>query len=288
MKAKTLGPRSADHSTVDEKRGTGYDRSIPHCLRTAPTEPGFSVALGMESLSIIIPCLNEQALIGDLLTGLQPLRGRGVEIVLVDGGSTDATVAVARPLVDRLVNAPRGRAAQMSAGAGAARGEVLLFLHADSMLPSDADRVIARGLQASGRRWGRFDVSIRGRHPMLSVIARMMNLRSRLTGIATGDQGIFVTRELWVQCGGFSSIRLMEDVALSKRLKAHARPLCIGHRLVTSGRRWEQHGVWRTILLMWWLRLCYFCGADPERLATLYDHDRSARPRPGQSEPTAQ
>ncbi len=160
----------------------------------------------------------------------------------------------------------------MNAGAGAARGPVLLFLHADTRLPHDAERLITDGLSASGRVWGRFDVSIEGRHPLFPVISAMMNLRSRLTGIATGDQAIFVRRDAFAAIGGFPDIALMEDVEISRRLKRIGRPLCLRARVSTSGRRWEKRGVLRTILMMWRLRLAFFLGAAPEKLARTYGY----------------
>jgi rSAM/selenodomain-associated transferase 2 len=167
--------------------------------------------------------------------------------------------------------AERGRAAQMNAGRAVARGDVLLFLHADTRLPNRADALILDGLTDSGRAWGRFDVRF-NRRGVLSLIAFMMNLRSRLTGIATGDQALFVTRAAFDSAGGFPSIALMEDVALSVRLKRISRPLCIRARVTTSGRRWRQHGMLRTIFLMWRLRLAFFFGADPAHLARRYGY----------------
>jgi rSAM/selenodomain-associated transferase 2 len=190
----------------------------------------------------------------------------------VDGGSQDGTVELAAPLADRILVAARGRASQMNAGAAKARGDALLFLHADTRLPPDADRLIVERLAASGRAWGRFDVTIAGRHPLLVLVGVTMNLRSRLTGIATGDQAMFVTRAAFDHAGGFPNIPLMEDVALSSRLKRIGRPLCLKERVVTSGRRWERHGVMRTILLMWRLRLAYFFGAQPADLARWYGY----------------
>lgn len=222
------------------------------------------------SLSIIIPALNEAGHIAATLDSLQALRRRGVEVIVVDGGSADATVTLAQPAADHVINAERGRAWQMNAGAAAARGEILCFLHADTRLPENADGLIIDGLARTRRSWGRFDVDIEGRHPMLKVIAGMMNWRSRLTGIATGDQALFVTRSLFEAAGRFPEIPLMEDIALSRQLKIYGRPLCIAHRLTTSGRRWERHGLWRTILLMWRLRLAYSLGADPGKLAARY------------------
>jgi rSAM/selenodomain-associated transferase 2 len=223
-------------------------------------------------LSIIVPCLNEAGMIAETLEALQPLRARGAEVIVVDGGSGDDTVARARPWVDRVLPARRGRAFQMNAGAEAARGDVLLFLHADCVLPEAADQFILGGLSREKKSWGRFDVEIVGRHPMLRIVARLMNTRSRLTGIATGDQGIFVTRTLFEAAGRFPEIALMEDIAMSKRLKRFGAPLCVRHRIRASGRRWERHGVLRTITLMWRLRFAYWRGADPDTLALRYLH----------------
>lgn len=222
-------------------------------------------------LSIIVPCLNEADGIADALSALAPLRARGTEVIVVDGGSQDGTSARAAPRADLVITSQRGRSVQMNAGAARARGEILLFLHADTRLPESADALIVDGLTRSRRGWGRFDVTITGRHPLLRVVSRLMNLRSRLTGIATGDQAIFVTKSLFTAAGGYPEIALMEDVELSGRLKRFGPPLCLKHRLTTSGRRWEKHGVLRTILLMWRLRLAYRLGADPGKLAIRYD-----------------
>jgi len=227
------------------------------------------------SLSIIIPALNEAAHITATLDSLQPLRRRGAEIVVVDGGSSDNTAALAEAQADRVLTAEPGRARQMNAGAAAASGEILCFLHADTRLPENADGLMIDGLARSRRSWGRFDVRISGTHPLLQVVAWVMNRRSRLTGIATGDQAIFVTRSLFEAAGRFPEIALMEDIAFSKQLKVYGSPLCIAHPLTTSGRRWEQHGLWRTIALMWRLRLAYWLGADPDKLALRYAQKKS-------------
>ncbi|MBI3715836.1 MAG: TIGR04283 family arsenosugar biosynthesis glycosyltransferase [Betaproteobacteria bacterium] len=220
-------------------------------------------------LSIVIPAYNEAAGLPAALLPLQAMRARGVEIVLADGGSSDDTREVARPWVDRVITASKGRARQMNAGAATARGDTLLFLHADSLLPPDGDEWIAIAL-ANGKTWGRFDIRISGRHFFLPVIAWFINRRSRLTGIATGDQGLFATRDAWQQCGGFPDQPLMEDVEFCKRMKRVSPPARLPTILLTSGRRWEQRGVWRTIWLMWRLRLQYFLGADPASLHASY------------------
>jgi rSAM/selenodomain-associated transferase 2 len=225
----------------------------------------------MMKLSIIMPVLDEAAEIEAALVALAPLRARGVEVIVADGGSDDDTLALARPLADCVVTAARGRAEQMNAGATVAKSDVLLFLHADTRLPDDADCAILDGLTSSGRVWGRFDVRIDG-GGLLRVIAAMMNLRSRATGIATGDQAIFVTCAAFESAGGFPAIALMEDVALSARLKRVCRPLCLTARVTTSARRWRKDGVVRTIVMMWKLRLAYFFGSDPARLARRYGY----------------
>lgn len=224
-------------------------------------------------LSIIIPTLNEADGIADVLESLATLRERGAEVIVADGGSDDATIEIAAPLADRVIDAPRGRALQMNAGAAAASGDTLLFLHADTRLPDDADRLIASAL-AAGVAWGRFDVRIEGVHPMLAVIASMMNLRSRITGIATGDQAIFMRRRTFDAAGGFPEQPLMEDIAMSSALRRLSPPACLRERARTSGRRWEKNGVLRTIVLMWSLRLRYFLGADPAALALIYRRGR--------------
>jgi rSAM/selenodomain-associated transferase 2 len=216
-------------------------------------------------LSVVIPALNEAQGIRAALEALAPLRARGHEVIVADGGSSDGTAELARPLCDRVLHAARGRALQMNAGARVARGGVLLFLHADTRLPAAADELIARSLEQ--HLWGRFDVEIDGGDPLLRVVSCAMNLRSRLTGIATGDQAIFVRRAAFA---GFPEIALMEDVAFCKSMKRRGPPACRRETVLTSGRRWEARGVLRTMILMWRLRLMYALGADPENLARIY------------------
>jgi rSAM/selenodomain-associated transferase 2 len=223
------------------------------------------------TLSIIMPVLDEAAAIEMALRALSPYRARGIELIVVDGESHDGTPDLARPLADRVLTAAPGRALQMNAGAAVAHGDVLLFLHADTQLPADADRLVLDGLSRSRRVWGRFDIRIDG-GGLLRVVAMMMNTRSRLTGIATGDQAMFVTRAAFDAMGGFPPIALMEDLALSARLKRMGRPLALGARVTTSPRRWRMHGTLRTIFKMWRLRLGFFLGADPEKLARQYGY----------------
>jgi rSAM/selenodomain-associated transferase 2 len=225
---------------------------------------------GSRKLSIIIPCLNEEALIGRTLSSLQDLRRLGHEIIVVDGESRDQTCKCARGLADRIIVSGPGRARQMNSGARAAGGDILLFLHADSILPDHAVESITSGLERSGRGWGRFDVRLSGSDFLFRVIGFLMNVRSRWSGIATGDQGIFVQKKLFTDIGGFPEIELMEDIALSKALKRRSRPLCLSERIITSSRRWEQNAIVRTVLTMWFLRLAYALGADPRGLAERY------------------
>jgi rSAM/selenodomain-associated transferase 2 len=225
-------------------------------------------------LCIVVPVLDEAAGLVPRLQALQGFRQRGAQVVVVDGGSQDHTVALARPWADQVLSAPRGRASQMNAGAAACPADVLLFLHADTELPHDADALVHSALQGPAA-WGRFDVRINSPRPLLRLVGAMMNLRSRVSGIATGDQALFMRHELFVQVGGFPDQPLMEDIALSRTLKRRGRPACLRQRVSTSARRWEQHGVWRTIWLMWRLRAAYFLGADPQALALQYGY----RPR---------
>jgi rSAM/selenodomain-associated transferase 2 len=222
------------------------------------------------AISVIVPVLDEASGIAPMLHALAPLRARGHEVIVVDGGSADETRALAAPLADRLLEAPRGRARQMNAGAGAARGEVLMFVHADTFLPPWADQAVLAALGGSSRAWGRFDVRVDSRSPLLATVGYFMSLRSRLTGIATGDQAIFARRDAFERAGGFPDIALMEDVAFSARMKRLSRPVCLRERVLTSDRRWRRHGALATILLMWRLRLAYFFGADPQELARRY------------------
>ncbi|MFC3284923.1 TIGR04283 family arsenosugar biosynthesis glycosyltransferase [Litchfieldella rifensis] len=225
------------------------------------------------TLSVIIPTLDEAADIEAQLGGLQALRDHGIEIVVVDGGSQDDTFALAAPLASLVISSAAGRARQMNVGAQASRGNVLLFLHADTRLPDGAVDRIQQAL-ADGCQWGRFDVRLEGRHPMLKVIALAMNLRSRLTGIATGDQALFTTRQAFEAIGGFPEQPLMEDIEISKRLKRLSRPACVRPCVVSSARRWERHGLWSTMLQMWHLRYRYWRGIDSRQLAEEYRHAR--------------
>lgn len=221
-------------------------------------------------ISIIIPVRNEEENIGRLLHELQEYRDRGHELIVVDGGSEDETVVIARPLVDNLLVAPAGRACQMNLGASMAHGDVLWFLHADSRTPDHADELIKTALTNSASTWGRFDIRLSGSNLSFRIVESMMNLRSRLTGIATGDQAIFISHDLFDRVGGFPDQCLMEDVEISKKLKKFQSPVSLREKLVTSSRRWEQNGVVKTIILMWVLRAAYFFGVPVEKLCLRY------------------
>lgn len=226
-------------------------------------------------LSIIIPTLNESDAISEALESLQALRSQGHEVIVVDGGSCDNTVALSRGCSDRTINTAQGRALQMNAGAQVAQGGVLVFLHADTRLPPGAEDLIETAVVRQRRRWGFFKVKLSGAHAMLRLIAVLMNLRSGLTGIATGDQALFVCRDVFESIGGFPQIPLMEDIAITRRLKRRARPAAIREYVLTSSRYWEQHGILRSVLRMWTLRLAYFAGVDPSTLAKQYYRDRA-------------
>lgn len=231
-------------------------------------------------ISIIIPALNEATGIVATLMPLQPWRAQGHEVILVDGGSLDGTPELAEGLTDAVISTTRGRARQLNAGAAAARGDVLLFLHADTRL---SDRALATlRVALRGRVWGRFDVDLVGSDParparLLRLVAALMNLRSRLTGIATGDQAMFVSRTAFNAVGGFPDQPLMEDIELSRRLNKLGSPACCQAHVATSARRWEEHGVWRTIFLMWRLRFDYWRGVPAEVLAARYATTRRER-----------
>ena len=224
-------------------------------------------------VSVIIPVLNEEATVRVGLALLQPLRDAGHEVIVVDGGSEDNTEAEAAGLCDQWLVSARRRARQMNAGAARARGNLLVFLHADTRLPHDTLHHFERFMD-SGKAWGRFDVRLSGHQILFRVVGGMMNWRSRVSGICTGDQVQFVRREVFEDLGGFADIDLMEDIDLSRRLKSWSRPYCISSRVITDSRRWEIHGPWRTILFMWRLRWAYWRGVSAGELASQYHrHD---------------
>lgn len=221
-------------------------------------------------VSVVIPALNEAAGIGATLAGLQGWRKRGHEVILVDGGSADATVSAARPWVDQCLQSAPGRARQMNAGAREAAGDILLFLHADTQPPEEGDKAIVGALEQSANAWGCFTIRLSGSRKPLRWVEAGINRRTDFTGIVTGDQGLFLPRTLFEDAGKFEPLPLMEDVALSKRLRRRSRPVRLPAAVISSSRRWEEKGILRTVLLMWWLRFAYFCGADPDKLVRLY------------------
>jgi rSAM/selenodomain-associated transferase 2 len=220
-------------------------------------------------LSIVIPALDEAARIAGTLAALAPLRAQGVQVIVVDGGSRDGTLSRCEGAADALLTAPRGRGPQMNAGARAASGDALLFLHADTRLPPDALGLVSAAL--AHQPWGRFDVRIDGHSRWLPIVAALMNLRSRVTGIATGDQALFMRRDAFDAVGGYPDQALMEDIEICKRLREHhGAPACLRARVTTSGRRWDDRGAWRTIVLMWRLRWWYWRGVSADRIAAAY------------------
>jgi rSAM/selenodomain-associated transferase 2 len=223
-------------------------------------------------LSVIVPVWNEAVVISAFLQSLQPLRAEGHEVIVADGGSTDGTQDLARLGCDQLVSAELGRSAQMNAGAAVARGDMLLFLHADTQLPVDAVQQLQAFLRTPNV-WGRFDVCLSGSRPLFRVISWFMNKRSRLTGICTGDQAMFVRRDAFEALGGFALQPLMEDIELSRRLLDVSRPFCIASPVTTDSRRWQQQGASATILLMWRLRWRYWRGESAESLVQAYRSD---------------
>ena len=220
-------------------------------------------------ITIIIPVLNEESTIAGLLATLQPMRRQGHSVVVVDGGSSDRTLAACAGSVDAVRVTAAGRARQMNEGARAATGDILLFLHADTLLPGDAEARLAEFL-GSSQSWGRFDVRLSGMQKSYRLIEFMINVRSWLSGIATGDQAIFVRRRVFEQVGGFPTIPLMEDLELSSRLRSCSWPYRVDSPVVTSSRRWEEKGIWRTVVLMWRLRLEYWLGVPADLLVKRY------------------
>lgn len=221
------------------------------------------------TLSIIIPVLNEAENLSRVLQSLQVFRRSGHEVIVVDGGSLDNSLALAREAADLVLASEPGRALQMNRGAEKATGDVYLFLHADTILPDDALPLLS-ALDTSISCWGRFDIRLSSNKTVFRLIEWLMNTRSRLTSIATGDQALFVERRLFEEIKGFPAIALMEDIAISRALKKHSAPLCFSSKVISSSRRWENHGVAMTVLLMWKLRLYYFFGMSPDKLHRLY------------------
>jgi len=219
-------------------------------------------------ISIIIPVLNEEDSIKPLLQQLQKIRQQGHEVIVVDGGSTDKTVSLSELLADKVITSSAGRAIQMNKGASHSKNEILWFLHADTLIPEGAIKHIQHALK--NRLWGRFNIHLSGKNILFRIIGTMMNLRSCLSGIVTGDQGIFIDKLLFNQTGGFPNIPLMEDIAISKNLKKFSRPACVKEKLITSSRRWEKNGILSTVFLMWKLRFLFWLGVSANKIALQY------------------
>lgn len=227
-------------------------------------------AVTLPLISVIVPTLNEARTLAPTLNPLQSQRQRDIEIILVDGGSSDETIDIAAPLVDTLMECQPGRALQMNTGAACAKGDLLLFLHADTLLSAKALPALKSLLQEKSEFWGRFDVTADSDRWIYQLVTRMMNLRSCVTRVATGDQAMFIHRSLFLKSGGFPEIPLMEDIAISKKLRKIQRPLCLRSKAIISTRYWQRNGVTRSILRMWRLRLVYFLGVSPHRLVQQY------------------
>jgi rSAM/selenodomain-associated transferase 2 len=221
-------------------------------------------------LSIIVPVHNHARSIGQILAALKPFRDRNAEIIVVDGGSADNTVALARPLADQVIQSPPGLGRQMNEGAKVASGFIFLFLHPETQLPDDADTQVMYGRARDTAVWGRFDLRLTGRHMLLPLVARYLNWRSRVSGIATGEQAIFVQRETFFRVGGYSHIPVLEDVELSERLREISPPICVTSRVTVPGDRYDRDGVWTTLRRITAMRWRYRMGVKPERLAKRY------------------
>ena len=239
----------------------------------------------MATVSIIIPVLNEADNLPLLFDNINRLNPKPQQVILVDGGSTDNSIAIIQSFINKVMpdndrkidwqmtESKAGRALQMNTGAALATGEVLLFLHADTQLPMDAIESVSEAMKRA--EWGRFDVQIASRQPTLRLVSQMINWRSRLSGIATGDQAIFISQSLFEQIGNYPNQALMEDVELCKQLKGKqlkgmAKPACLKSEVITSARRWQQHGTWRTIILMWHLRFDYWRGVSADNVKARY------------------
>lgn len=225
-------------------------------------------------LSIIVPVYNERDNISCFSEQLSRYAQQVTEVIVVDGGSTDGTVEALEELLGNNSNimidsASQGRASQMNAGASLARARYLMFLHADTTLPTGVFDELETVFGHDGI-WGRFDVKLNNTRTAYRVISWFINKRSSLTGIATGDQAMFVKRSVFVQVGGFPNQLLMEDIALSKTLKSLAQPWCSKLKVITSARKWETCGVIRTVILMWRIRAAYYFGASPKSLHKRY------------------
>jgi len=216
------------------------------------------------SLSVIIPALNEVENIGETIESVG--GAVDVEVIVVDGGSSDGTREAARSRGARVISSARGRGAQMNGGARVARGEVLLFLHADTRLPPGFDRYARETLARAGVAAGAFRLHIMGDLTGLSFLEKTANLRSRFLQFPYGDQAIFLKRDLFGQMGGFPDIPIMEDFELVRRLHRRGRVVTVPVAVATSARRWERLGVVRATLINYAIVLLYYLGVSPSRL----------------------
>jgi len=220
-------------------------------------------------LSVIVPVINEEMNLSRIAGCLRSVIEQGHEVIIVDGGSTDNTLTIAYDITDTIIISKKGRALQMNNGASVASGNVVLFLHADTLLPENVAEIIS-DVYVGENFWGRFDVRLSNEKYVYRLIECMMNMRSSLTSIVTGDQAMFFEKNLFDRIGGFPEIALMEDVEISRQLKKISKPVRLKSKVVTSSRRWETNGVVATVLLMWKLRLYYFFGVSPEKLSQMY------------------
>jgi rSAM/selenodomain-associated transferase 2 len=225
----------------------------------------------LKKISVIIPALNEVEHIKQSLQSVQFLRGNGHEVIVVDGGSDDETCELASNMADQIITLSPGRAIQMNAGAKKATGDIFVFLHADTILPDSAEQQMLFSATDEPYFWGRFKVRLSGKHWLFRIIEFCMNLRTCLTGIVTGDHALFVSKQLFNKIGGFPEIELMEDIVISRKLKKIVNPVCLHGTVLTSSRRWEKHGIIKTVLHMWWLRFKFVLGVDPLTLTRQYD-----------------
>ena len=230
-----------------------------------------------DRISIVIPVLNEAAFLDTTLRVLQPLRERGHEVLVVDGGSRDSTMTIARKHADRVLMSGPGRALQMNTGADNSAHPILLFLHADTELPANADELIHAALSAQSSIWGHFDIRLTGRRKIFRVLERGINLRTAVSGVATGDQAIFVTKRFFERVGYYDGLPLLEDVALSKKLLRFGWPQRVKTPVLTSSRKWEKHGVVRTVFLWWRIRIAYFLGVHPDVIMQRYYPEQNSK-----------
>ncbi len=224
----------------------------------------------MQKFSFIIPVLNEESFFVEQTKIFTSLLEQGHEVIVVDGGSTDQSVVIAEQIGCICISTNPSRGHQLHIGAKKSSNQILVFMHADTLLPPSGLGNIRNVMEKANNYWGRFNVVFTNQKLVFKVIAWFMNKRSCLTGIVTGDHTFFMKREIYFNSGGFSDIPIMEDIELSKKLRKYSRPVCLSEKVITSSRKWEQQGVLKTILLMWYLRLLFYVGVPAEKLAKRY------------------